>query len=250
MNTNLDIAKGLAGTRPSATTDELPSRTRLTLDVPTTDTLSAGRSPEQGEWSAARRDRLQTRLGDPSKSDLGQRRRPAAKATTVDRQSHAWRSLSAEDRFAASVVTGPVPEHAPDLGNCLDWTGGTTASGYGSFSVNGKPTLVHRYAYVAAIGPIPADFEVSHLCHRSICVAAAGGHLIAEPQAQNIARSVRLNRLRGPSETCRRDHADWHVLPNGTRRCKTCERAATRIRRGWAGADPFGPATWVRTVAA
>ena len=39
--------------------------------------------------------------------------------------------------------------------NCLIWTGGTTANGYGQFRINGRAVRAHRYAYEREHGPMP-----------------------------------------------------------------------------------------------
>ena len=65
---------------------------------------------------------------------------------TANPQSRAWRQLPAIDRFQASVVIGPVPEHAPDLGPCLLWLGAPTTKGYGVLNDAGKKWFAHRWS--------------------------------------------------------------------------------------------------------
>jgi len=156
------------------------------------------------------------------------------------------RGTPALEWFLANTVVGPVPEHAPDLGQCLDWTHRTTGRPgreRGVLTDGSANWFAARWAFTHFVGPIPEDWEASHLCHRPICCNAEGGHIVAEPSRVNVDRSTRLNRLRGPrplSPTCRRGHNDWYVSPAGVRTCATCKRARERIVAGVAG-DPFAP---------
>ena len=168
---------------------------------------------------------------------------------TANPQSRAWRQLPAIDRFQASVVIGPVPEHAPDLGPCLLWLGAPTTKGYGVLSDAGKKWFAHRWSYAHFIGPIAPGFQVSHLCHTPLCTNAEGGHLIAEPGTQNIARTVRLNRLlrskpqlsqTEPEYPCVEGHNDWIEFASKRWTCRTCQTAMRRIRRG-VKVDPWAP---------
>jgi len=141
--------------------------------------------------------------------------------------------MPALERFEASVVEGPVPEHAPDLGPCLLWLGAPTPQGYGVLNDAGKKWFAHRWAFAEFIGPIPEDFEVSHLCHTPLCVNAEGGHLIVELHAQNHARTTRLNRLlhskplfsqTKPEYPCFEGHHDWYEMASKRWACATCRR--------------------------
>lgn len=55
-------------------------------------------------------------------------------------------------------------------GECLEWTGGVSASGYGIISVNNMSKSVHRVSYIAFKGPIPDGKCVLHKCDNRICI--------------------------------------------------------------------------------
>lgn len=79
-----------------------------------------------------------------------------------------WATL--EDRFYNHVrLNGPIPEHAPQLGPCHEWTG-HTVKGYGRIGINYQKVYVHRLAYEWAYGPIPPGRQIDHKCHNTICV--------------------------------------------------------------------------------
>lgn len=90
------------------------------------------------------------------------------------------------ERFWAKVdKAGPVPDHAPHLGPCWEWTAYRNDGGYGTFDHG----LAHRWSYVEADGPLPHDRpELDHLCHNPACVRPS--HL--EP----VTGRVNCNRTR------------------------------------------------------
>ena len=63
-----------------------------------------------------------------------------------------------------------VPE--PNTG-CLLWLLSVNRKGYGQMRVDGRLQYVHRLAYVAANGPIPAGKKVCHRCDQTICIEPA-----------------------------------------------------------------------------
>ena len=89
-----------------------------------------------------------------------------------------------------------------DRNGCLIWTGAKTrsdprAAPYGvvyirpPFSTKRKKFRVHQMVYVAThsqvkYGMNDVSFEMSHLCHNSLCVEAA--HLSMEPRSINNHR--------------------------------------------------------------
>lgn len=78
---------------------------------------------------------------------------------------------------------------------CVLYTGTLNESGYGIMSYG---LLAHRFSYAMAHGQLPQKGRtVSHICHNRNCVAPA--HLISESQKDNVGRSAKLGRVRGPS---------------------------------------------------
>lgn len=76
--------------------------------------------------------------------------------------------------------------HEPNSG-CLLWTGPVDEWGAGHFSVEGKLTLVHRFAWEIASGPIPDGVEVLHRC-RVICCCEPRHLYLGDDQTQVDAK--------------------------------------------------------------
>lgn len=74
-------------------------------------------------------------------------------------------------RFWAKVnKAGAMPDHAPDLGRCWEWTGARDALGYGRLTVGGQWRTAHRWSFELANGPIPDGMFVLHRCDRPACI--------------------------------------------------------------------------------
>lgn len=116
---------------------------------------------------------------------------------------------------------------------CWLWVGSRGYNGYGKVKINGRQQVAHRVAYEAAVGPIPAGYQVDHValwgCISPSCVRPS--HLEAVTPSENIRRS------RGPAITgarnrikthCPRGHAydeaNTYVSRTGSRSCKACRR--------------------------
>jgi hypothetical protein len=155
-------------------------------------------------------------------------------------------------RFIARVdLLGPVPAHDAELGACWLWTGAVSDSGYGVFRVApGELMHAHRWMYAACVGPIPAGYQVDHLCHdwttcelddlpceHRLCVNPA--HLRAVPAQVNNARSNSPSAVNARKQVCLRGHPLWggnlYLHPTrGTRHCRACQvqrAAAYEARR-------------------
>ena len=98
--------------------------------------------------------------------------------------------MTATDRIAAGLERKP--------NGCLEWTGLTNAKGYGRTSLNGKPDLTHRIAWILANGPIPDGLHVLHHCDNPPCCDAET-HLFLGTDADNRADMAAKGRGRGPA---------------------------------------------------
>ncbi|WP_402465721.1 HNH endonuclease signature motif containing protein [Isoptericola aurantiacus] len=104
-------------------------------------------------------------------------------------------------------VGARMAEMLVQSGDCIEWTGATSANGYGRIGIGGSRTAqVHRVAYEAARGPIPAGLHIDHLCRNRRCVNP--DHLEPVTQSENNRRANAL-RWHGRGTT---DPGDQHVL--------------------------------------
>ncbi|OAA28239.1 HNH endonuclease [Frankia sp. EI5c] len=92
-------------------------------------------------------------------------------------------------RFAAKVSRIP--------GGCWVWTGTVNSDGYGTFHVDGRRVLAHRWVWEQAYGPIPDGFELDHVwsrgCRRRDCVRLS--HLQLVTHRENCVRGVIRRKL-------------------------------------------------------
>lgn len=79
-------------------------------------------------------------------------------------------------------------------GDCLVWTGATTAGGYGHICVDGRMAYAHRYAWERMYGAIPAGMVVDHVCWNPACVNVAHLRLATHPQNMQNRSGVRARR--------------------------------------------------------
>jgi len=63
-----------------------------------------------------------------------------------------------------------VIENTPVHGDCWEWKGSVTGSGYGRLSRKGKCMLAHRMVYELFVGPIPDGMVLRHACDNPLCV--------------------------------------------------------------------------------
>jgi len=79
-----------------------------------------------------------------------------------------------------------------DKSGCLVWTGYVSNSGYGSFMINGKNVMVHRWAFENFIAPIKPQNDICHKCDNRLCVEPS--HLFQGTRLDNMKDCVRKNR--------------------------------------------------------
>lgn len=93
-------------------------------------------------------------------------------------------------RFLKKVnKDGPIH---PVCGQCWEWLGSLSRSGYGQFMVAHKALRAHRYSYEIHIGGIPAGLDILHKCDNKKCVNP--NHLTAGTKQDNIADKVAKDR--------------------------------------------------------
>jgi hypothetical protein len=123
------------------------------------------------------------------------------------------------------------PAYRPDLDPCWIWTRYRMRHGYGQVNRgNGLGTaLVHVVTYEHEVGPVPNGLELDHLCRVTACCNPA--HLEPVTHAENMRRGVAVQRRRETAAAkthCPSGHPysgnNLRITPNGTRRCKTCQR--------------------------
>lgn len=115
---------------------------------------------------------------------------------------------------------------------CWLWRGSLTAGGYGHLRAQGDSfEYAHRVAYSLAVGPIPLDSVIDHLCRVRHCVNPA--HLEPVSHRTNVIRGMAPYGVR---TTCKHGHditdpANVYTAPKGDRRCRTCAALREAERR-------------------
>ena len=113
-----------------------------------------------------------------------------------------------------------------EIGDCWLWTGVLTSGGYGQMSVNGVQKYVHRLIWEELIGPIPAGYDVDHLCRVRNCVNP--DHLDPVTRRENLSRGVG----HGTRAYCPQGHPynkkNTYRYPDGSRYCRVCRREGMR----------------------
>ncbi len=131
---------------------------------------------------------------------------------------------------------------SPDpFSGCWLWTGAVGSTGYGCFRIASsrvprslKPA--HRVAYELLRGPIPALYELDHLCKVPTCVNPR--HLEPVSRLENIHRS-KWATFNADKTHCPRNHPyspeNTRIdKKKGGRLCRTCKLEKTRESRALA----------------
>lgn len=133
---------------------------------------------------------------------------------------------STEDAFFAKVNESEA--------GCWEFSS-LNANGYGTWQVEGRRVLAHRWAFTHLVGPIPDGLGLDHLCRNRACVNP--GHLEPVTQRVNTLRGEGPAARNSAKTECLRGHPftpeNTYVTPDGRRMCRTCsaERSARSRRR-------------------
>jgi HNH endonuclease len=124
----------------------------------------------------------------------------------------------------------------PTANGCLEWTGWCTPAGYGTMYNGERSETAHRIMFRVTQGEIPEGHVVRHKCDNPPCSSPT--HLIDGTDADNTMDAVERGRHHEARKTrCERGHElsgeNVYVAKDGTRHCKTCNRAHQRLATGW-----------------
>ena len=124
-----------------------------------------------------------------------------------------WQSIKPENLAKHLLV---------DVAGCWLWQGKLLWNGYGYFVYERRTTLVHRFLFEQALGPIPDGRNLDHLCRNRGCCNPA--HLEIVTPRENSRRG-----LRGVLKThCKNGHEyttdNIFVNARGARECRECRR--------------------------
>ena len=78
-------------------------------------------------------------------------------------------------------------------GDCWEWQGAITASGYGNIWVEGKWVSAHRFSYTLANGAAPDGMCICHHCDNKRCVKPS--HLFLGTHSDNTKDAMAKGRM-------------------------------------------------------
>ena len=141
-----------------------------------------------------------------------------------------------EDRLQRMIDRDSLP-------GCWLWTGSINADGYGHVRVDQRTLGAHRASYELWIGPIPAGFQLDHVCH-TVDKHCSGGNGCLHRRCVNPAHLEPVtnheNLLRGRWPGSRKTHCPYgheyttentYIGPRGEQDCRTCRRLRMREKR-------------------
>ena len=115
---------------------------------------------------------------------------------------------------------------------CWVWPGAKTTNGYGiitQYQSGGgyKGFTVHRVMYEHYVGPVPAGFDLDHLCRTRACCRPS--HLEPVTRQENVRRGAKYR-----PDSCVKGHdypENMRIRKNGHAMCVVCDRERQRKYR-------------------
>ena len=115
-------------------------------------------------------------------------------------------------------------------GDCIEFTGAKSPTGYGIVRHKGKNLYVHRVAYESKVGKIPEGLQIDHLCRNRACVNVC--HMEAVTPQVNTLRGISVQADNARKTHCLRGHGlsgdNLRIDKTGRRICRTCKRETQR----------------------
>ena len=151
------------------------------------------------------------------------------------RMSPAMAQLSGVRRLNAGLVRRP--------NGCLEWSGRLDRGGYGQITVAGRKVTTHRFAWIAAHGPILPGLDVLHRCDNPPCCDAYKCLWLGTEVENMVDRDTKGRNGFSAIVFCPQGHeyteANTYVH-GGKRMCRKCRLAADaryKVRRERARRD-------------
>ena len=144
------------------------------------------------------------------------------------------RSWSEGPITRADCMGIPMPVNSPFFvpGYCMAWKYALNQEGYGTLLIDGKPGLAHRAVFIQAVGELPEETQVNHLCDRPYCIQPS--HLYAGTKQDNKDDS----RIFNSHELIT---APWILLWPDDVETEDPLRQRLRNSNRYHGAQPWGP---------
>lgn len=136
--------------------------------------------------------------------------------------------LSAQKAMKKLSIAEKLKHYVVDANaGCWIWPSAQSSNGYGLVWDGAKMVRAHRFFYEHHIGPIPAGFQLDHLCRVRLCVNPK--HLELVTPRQNVLRGIGICAENAKKTHCKYGHSDWKARKDGWE-CMECRRITDRRR--------------------